>query len=325
MRRFTLATVIAFVTGLLGLPGSALAQADYPSRTVKIVVPSAAGSTTDFLARLMADELGKVWGKTVIVENLSGGAMNVGAQHVARSEPDGYTLMVAPPAPIAFNDLLYPTLGYDPRKWVLIAALARIPNVFVIRQDLPSASVQEFIRHAKENPGKATYASQGVGSTAHLSAAQLEMLAGIKMVHVPYRGAQPALTDVVAGRIDLFFDTVATSLPLHQAGKVKILGIGSEKRSDALPRMPTVAEQNLPGFRSTTWFGLVGPPGMPSPVVRKINRDVVDILKKPDVVAKLKQRFLEPIGGTPEEGASFVAAERELWSKVIKESKIAIQ
>jgi tripartite-type tricarboxylate transporter receptor subunit TctC len=306
----------------LSAPASAGGQEAYPSRVVKIVVPAAAGSTTDILARLVAEQLNQKWSKPVIVVNISGAAMNVGAEHVARAAPDGYTLMVSPPAPIAFNHLVYRDLAYDPRAFVTVAALARIPNVLVVRKDFPANSIQELIAYAKANPGKLTYASQGVGSTAHLSAAQLELLAGIKMVHVPYRGAQPALNDILGGHVDIFFDTAATSTPLLNAGKVKILGIASPERFPALPNLVTLAEAGLPGFRSVTWFGLVAPPGTPSALAEKINRDVVEILKTPDVAQRLRKVMLEPIGGSVAEGSKFIAEESELWSKVIKQHGI---
>ena len=219
--------------------GQSLGQEPYPSRTVKIVVPAAPGSTTDTLARLIADQLAQKWGKPTIVENIPGGAMNIGATAVARAAPDGYTMMVAPPAPLSFSHLLYKDLGFEPAKFVPVTMLAKIPNVLVVRKELPAATLQELIAHAKANPGKLSYASQGVGSTAHLSAAQLEVLAGIKMVHVPYRGAQPALTDVVAGHVDMFFDTLATSVPLYRDGKVKLLGVADLQRAGAAPDVPT--------------------------------------------------------------------------------------
>src|SRR5712691_10389802 len=199
-------------------PPSSPAQEPLPSRTVKIVVPAVPGSTTDTLARIVADRLSQVWGKTAIVENIPGGAMNIGAGNVARAAPDGYTLLIAPPSPLSFNHLLYRDPGYDPTRFVPITMLAKIPNVLVVRKDIPAATLQDLIAYGKANPGKLTYASQGVGSTAHLSGAQLEAQAGIKMVHVPYRGAQPALTDVVAGHVDMFFDTLATSVPLYRDG-----------------------------------------------------------------------------------------------------------
>ncbi|MFL4977761.1 MAG: Bug family tripartite tricarboxylate transporter substrate binding protein, partial [Xanthobacteraceae bacterium] len=184
------------------------AQDAFPSSTVKIVVPAAAGSTTDTLARLTADQLSHKWAKAVVVENIAGGAMNIGAERVARSTPDGHTLMVAPPSPLSFNHLLYRDLNYDPKSFVPITLLAKVANALVVKNDLPAKSLQELIAYGQANPGKLLYASQGVGSTAHLSASQMEMLAGIKMVHVPYRGAVPALNDIVAGHVDLFFDTL---------------------------------------------------------------------------------------------------------------------
>ena len=213
----------AFALALIGisLATSVRAEDAYPSHLVRIVLPTASGSTTDTLARLVADRLSHIWSQSVIIENIPGGAMNVGATHVARATPDGYTLMVAPPSPLTINDLLYRDLSYDPHKFVPVALLAKIPNALAVRNDLPAKTVQELIAYAKANPGKLTFGSQGVGSTAHLSGSQLEVLAGIKMVHVPYRGAVPALNDVIAGRIDMFFDTLTTSVPLWRGGKLR--------------------------------------------------------------------------------------------------------
>jgi len=222
---------LAIATSVASWSGASVAQEPYPSRTVKIVIPSAPGSTTDTLARLVADQLSQKWGKATIVENIPGGVMNIGASAVARAAPDGYTLLVAPPSPLSFNHLLYRDPGYDPGKFVPITLLAKIPNVLVVRKELPASSLKELIDYAKANPGKLTYASQGVGSTAHLSAAQLEVRTGIQMVHVPYRGAQPALTDVVAGHVDMFFDTLATSVPLYRDNKVKPMGVAERPSS----------------------------------------------------------------------------------------------
>jgi len=318
---------IAAIAALLAAVAAPGARADepYPSRAVKIVVPAAAGSTTDILARLMADQFGKTWGQSVVVENISGGAMNIGGEHVYRSAPDGYTLMIGPPSPIAINQMLYPKLNYEPTKFAAIAALAKIPNVLSVRKDLPANSVKELIAYAKANPGKLTYASQGVGSTAQLTAAQLEILADIKMVHVPYRGAQPALTDLISGHVDLFFDTIATSTPLFRAGRIKILAVASPERAAALPEIPTVAESGLPGFRSVPWFGLVAPPDTPAAIVAKINATANAALKKPEIAAKLHALSLEPIGGTPAEAVKFFASETALWGKVINQAHIVVK
>ena len=321
--RSFLALAAATACALVAHP--AAAQEPYPSRTVKIVVPAAPGSTTDTLARLVADQLAQKWGKPTIVENIPGGAMNIGATNVARAAPDGYTMMVAPPAPLSFSHLLYKDLGFEPAKFVPVTMLAKIPNVLVVRKELPAATLQELIAHAKANPGKLSYASQGVGSTAHLSAAQLEVLASIKMVHVPYRGAQPALTDVVAGHVDMFFDTLATSVPLYRDGKVKLLGVADLQRAGAAPDVPTFSEAGVPGFKSITWFGLVAPPGTPAALAERINRDAVEILKRPEVGDTLRKLSLEAGATSPADTTRFFADEAALWSKVIKEAGIQPQ
>jgi tripartite-type tricarboxylate transporter receptor subunit TctC len=274
------------------------------------------------LARIVADQLAQKWGKPVIVENIAGGGMNVGGEHVARAPPDGHTLLVGPPAPIAINHMLYRDLGYSPKDFVAIALLAKIPNVLVVRNSLNVSSVKELIAYAKANPEKVTYATQGAGSTAHLTAAQLELLGGIKLVHVPYRGAQPALNDIVAGHVDIFFDTLTTSVPLQQAGKLKILAVAGPERSAALPGVPTMDEAGLPGFRSITWFGLVAPPQTPAALAEKINADVVEILQRRDVNEKLRELRLEPGGGSTADADKFFADETRLWSKVIQEANV---
>jgi tripartite-type tricarboxylate transporter receptor subunit TctC len=314
---------IALALAGLSLAASASGEDAFPSHLVRIVLPTASGSTTDTLARLLADRLGQIWSQPVIIENIPGGAMNVGATHVARAIPDGYTLMVAPPSPLTINDLLYRDLAYDPHKFLAVALLAKIPNALAVRNDLPAKSVQELIAYAKANPGKLTFGSQGVGSTAHLSGSQLEVLAGIKMVHVPYRGAVPALNDVMAGRIDMFFDTLTTSVPLWRGGKLRILAVASPERAKAVPELPTIAESGVPGFRSVTWFALVAPPGTPAAIADKVNRDVNTALH--DLADKLVAIRLEPMPGTTADAARFIAEETALWSKVIRESHIEPQ
>jgi len=321
--RALIGLLIAAAGAAWSLPGRA--QEDYPVRTVKIVVPAAPGSTTDTLARIVAEELARKWAKPAILENIPGGAMNIGASNVARSAPDGYTLMIAPPSPLSFNHLIYRDPGYDPAGFVPISLLAKIPNVLVVRNGLAASTLNELISYGKANPGKLSYASQGVGSTAHLSAAQLEVRTGIKMLHVPYRGAQPALTDVVAGHVDMFFDTLATAVPLYRANKVKLLGVADLKRAGVVPDVPTLSEAGLPGFRSITWFGLVAPPATPAALAEKINRDVVAVLHGNDVVGMLHKISLEPGATTPAETAKFFADEATLWTSVIKEAGIEPQ
>jgi len=320
MRRFGLLGLLAFVAALAGI---ARAQDAYPAQTVRIVLPFPAGSTTDTLTRIVADQLGRKWGRAVIVENIPG--MNIGAERVARAEPDGYTLLSSPPSPLTINKLLYHDLPYDPDKLMPITLLATGPNVLDVRKDLPVNSVQELIAYAKANPGKLIYASQGVGSTAQLSTALLEQMAGIKMLHVPYRGALPALNDVIAGHVDIFFDTATTSVPMFRSGQIKIIGVGSLKRIPALAEVPTMAEAGLAGFRSITWFALAAPPGTPGALIAKINRDTVEVLKDPNVAERLHALQLDPGATSPQETAQFFADELKLWGKVIAEAHISVQ
>jgi tripartite-type tricarboxylate transporter receptor subunit TctC len=302
--------------------GNAQAQHSYPSQLVKIVVPAAAGSTTDTLARLVADQLARKWGKPAVVENIAGGGMNIGAGQVARATPDGHTLLVAPPAPLTIADLLTRDLNYSPQAFVPITMLAKISNVLAVRKSLPANSLRELIDYAKANPGKLTYATQGPGSTAHLSAAQLEGLTGIKMVAVPYRGAQLALTDLIAGTVDMFFDTLATSVPLYKGDKIKILAVAGLERAKTAPELPTFPEAGVPGFRSITWFGLVAPPGTPTLLAQRLNRDVIDILNSKEVGDRLQSISLEVGATSPADTTKFFSDEAALWSKVIKEAGI---
>jgi tripartite-type tricarboxylate transporter receptor subunit TctC len=296
----------------------------FPTRSVRLVVPSAGGSTTDTLARIMADALSRTWAKPVVVENISGAATIIGATQVSRSAPDGYTLMVCPPSTIAINMMLYHDLAYDPRRFVPVALLAKIPNAMAVRKDFPAANVREFIAYAKAHPGMVTFGSQGAGTTAHLSASQMEALSGIKMVHVPYRGAVPAMNDVIAGHIDMFFDTLAGAMPMYRAGKIKILGVGSAQRSSAVPEVPTM-DETLPGFRSVTWFAIVAPPATPAALAERINRDVVDALRHGEVAERLERLTLEPMIGTPADAAKFFAEESKLWGKVIADAHITAE
>jgi tripartite-type tricarboxylate transporter receptor subunit TctC len=298
---------------------------DYPSQVVKFVVPAASGSTTDMLARLVADQLGRKWGKPTVVENIAGGGMNIGATAVARAAPDGHMLLVAPPAPLTISHLLAKDLNYSPQAFVPITMLAKISNVLVVRKSLPANSVKELIDYAKANPGKLTYATQGSGSTAHLSAAQLEALAGVKMVAVPYRGAQLALNDVIAGTVDMFFDTLATSVPLWRGDKVKILAVAGLERAKTAPELPTFPEAGVPGFRSITWFGLVAPPGTPAALAQRLNRDTVDVLHSKEVGDRLAAISLEVGATSPADTTKFFNDETALWSGVIRQAGIAPQ
>jgi tripartite-type tricarboxylate transporter receptor subunit TctC len=309
-------------TALSGVPS--FAQDVYPSRLVKIILPSAPGSTTDMLARLIADQLSQKWGKPVIVENVSGGGMSIGATQAFRAAPDGYTLFLCPPSPVTIMKRLYRDLPFEPTQFTPISLLVRVPNALVVRKDLPTANVSELIAHAKSNPGKVTFGSQGAGSTAHLSANLIDLLAGTEMVHVPYRGAVPALNAVVAGQIDFFFDTVTTSVPQHRAGNVKIIAVGGAERSSVVPEAAPIAE-TLPGFRSVTWFAVAGPPGLPPELATKINQDINESLTRPEISSRLQKLTLEPMLGTPADAAKFFAEETALWGRVIKEKNVTVQ
>jgi tripartite-type tricarboxylate transporter receptor subunit TctC len=297
---------------------------DFPSRVVKTIVPFPPGSTLDVLVRIVTDEMAKKWNQPVIIENVSGGAGIVGTEKFARAPADGYTLLMAPPGPLSLNPMLYRDAP-DPGKFTPITLIATVPNILLIRNDLGPNSVTELIAFAKANPGKLTFASQGVGSTAYLTAKLFEARTGIAMVHVPYRGAGPALNDLVAGHVDLMFDTIVTSLPLHRGGKARILAVATEQRSRALPDVPTIAESGVPSFRSASWFGCVAPAGTPPAVADKVSKDMIDILHRPEVSAKLRALMLEPAGTTPAEAARFFIDETEKWGKVIKDAGVQPQ
>ena len=300
------------------------AQDAFPSRLVRIVVPYPPGGGTDTLARLIADQLSRKWGQSAIVENIGGAAGNIGSAEVARAAPDGHTLLLASPGPIATNSFLYKEMPYDPARWVPIALLATGPYVLVLRKSFEGASVKDMIARAKANPGKITAATPGIGSVGHLSTVQLEMLADIKLVQVPYRGLGPAINDIIAGHVDLMFDTPVTAVGLHREGKLKIVGVGPSERLRELPDIPTIAE-TLPGYRAVTWYAMVAPPQTPTALADRINRDVNEILGRPDFVEKARAIQMEPATKSRAEAAKFFAEESELWGKVIKAANIPPQ
>ncbi len=310
---------------LLGtiLSGSAgHAQDAYPTRTVRFVVPFPAGSGTDVLSRLLADALTRKWGRTVISENVPGASGNIGAFDVWRSAPDGHTMLLAPPGPIATNRFLFKEMAYDSTKWVPVSWLTTVPYVLTVRASF-KGDLKELIAQAKA--GKITSALPGPGGTAHLSAAHLQALAGVKMVYVPYKGLGPAMNDIVAGHVDMMFDTLTTSLPLHRQGRIRIIAVASPKRVPALPDVPTVAESGYPGYRSITWFGLVAPPGTPLALADRIGKDVGETVKSPQVVERLNTMQMEPVGASRVEAAAFFADEARYWGKIIKDANIALQ
>jgi tripartite-type tricarboxylate transporter receptor subunit TctC len=320
MRRITIG-ILGVLAALAAAP--AYAQGNYPSRTVRVIVPFPPGSGTDLLSRLVTDQLARKWNASVITENVSGASGNIGAAEVFRSAPDGHTLLLCPPGPISTNKFLFKDLAYDASRWVAISWLTTVPYVLITRTSF-AGDFKALMAHAKANPNKVTAAMPGPGGTAHLSAAYLESMAGIKLVHVPYRGLGPAINDIVAGHVDMMFDTFTTSLPQHQAGKVKMVAVASPQRQSAVPDVPTIAE-SYPGYRSITWFGIVAPPGTPDALAERINRDVADVIRRPEVNNRLREMKMEPIGSTRAEAVRFFAEEAELWGKVIRDAKIAVQ
>jgi len=301
----------------------AVAQ-DFPNRAVKIVVPFPAGGTADAVPRLIADYLSRKWGQAVVIENKTGAAGNIGAESVFNSDPDGYTLLSAPPPPLVINQSLYPKLGYDASQFVPIIVMASVPNALSVNpQKVPQNTLAEFIAAAKANPGKITSATQGNGTTSHLTSEMFQMMAGVKFQHVPYRGSAPALQDLVAGSVDVMFDNLGSSLALINGGQLKLIAVAAPKRMKALPNVPTIAE-TLPGFEATAWFGVVAPPKTPPDIIKKINADINEVLKMPEVIARLDAIAAETVGGTPEQTAAFMGEEVERWRKVIKAANVTL-
>jgi tripartite-type tricarboxylate transporter receptor subunit TctC len=294
----------------------------FPSQTVKIIVPNPAGGTADALPRIVADALSGVWKQPVVVENRAGAAGNVGAESFSRAAPDGYTLLASPPTTLAINQALYKKLNYDPTKFKPITILGSSPNVLIVHPSLGVSTVKELIEKAKANPSGIAYGSQGIGATSHLTTALFETMAGVKFNHVPYRGTAPAMNDLLGGHILFMFDNLSSSLPQHQAGKLKILALCTPERSPLLPDVPTMSEAALPGFVSVAWFGLVAPEGTPDDIVAAINEAVVGVLKTDDVRKKFETHGAGVIGNSRAEMAAFLERERALWGDVIEKAKL---
>ena len=316
---------ITAFAALLAVATAARAQANFPTRVVKLIVPYPPGGGTDLLARVLAEELGRTWGQAVIVENVGGAGGNIGAFEVFRAEPDGYTLLLASPGPIATNAYMYKDMTYDPAKWVPIAVLATSPYVLVLTNAYAALNLPLLLFQAKTLPGSLTAATPGVGSVGQLATIELEMLAGVKLLQVPYKGLSPAVADVLAGNVTMMFDMLATALPMHQAGKEKIIAVGGTERVKALPDVPTLAEAGVPGYRAVTFFGIVAPPGTPDTLADKINRDVVACLRDPAFVEKTKALGMDLAPGSRADAAKFFSDERALWGKVITRADIPLQ
>jgi tripartite-type tricarboxylate transporter receptor subunit TctC len=297
----------------------------WPQKAVRIIVPFPAGGSNDALCRIVADKLSGNWKQPVIVDNKAGAGGNIGAEIAYSAPADGYTLLCSPPGPLSINHNLYKSLSYDWSKFSPITILGLSPNVITARKDLPANTAQEFIAWAKANPGKATYASQGNGSTSHLSAQMLATQAGLSLVHVPYKGEGPALVDISAGRVDIFVGTISASLRFEKSGQVKYLGLAAKSRSPVAPNVPDAAEIGLPDLLASAWFGLVAPPGTPEAVVQKINADTAAALKLADVHAKFRELGAEPQGQSPQATAAFIKDEEMRWRDVIKTANVTLE
>jgi tripartite-type tricarboxylate transporter receptor subunit TctC len=303
----------------------AAGQESFPSRPVRVIVPFPAGGTADVLPRIVGEKLSDQWRQPVVIENRAGAGGNIGAEVVAASPPDGYVLLASPPGPIAINDNLYKKLGFEPAKFAPVIVLGTVPNVLVVKPAFPAQTARELIAYARANPGKVTFASQGNGSTSHLSAMLFQKLTGTEMVHVPYRGSAPALQDIMGNHVDLFFDNLGSTLSQHTAGNLRILALGSARRVPSLPDIPTLHEAGVAGFQSITWFALVAPPGTPGAITQTINKAIDEVLQLPGVRTQFEKMGVRPVGGSVSETEKFIAEERALWGDVIRATNIRIE
>lgn len=313
-----------FLTLALAAAACVTQAQEWPARAVRIIVPFPAGGSADLLPRVVGEKLAERWGHPVIVENRPGAAGNIGADIVFKAEPDGYTLLSGPPPPLVINRLLYPKLTYDSTQFVAMTVIAAIPNVLLVHPKTGVSTVQEFIALARANPGKLNYASQGSGSTSHLTAELFKSMAGgLSITHVPYKGTAPALADLLSGQVEMMCDNLGVSLPHVRSGKLKALGVASLKRVASLPGVPTLAE-TLPGFESVAWFGIVGPPRTPATIAEKVAAGVAEALRHPDVLKRLADMAAEPMGLNPGDTAAFLRRETERWGAVIRSANVKV-
>ena len=310
---------------LLAMPAAAQTDsaAGYPNRGVRVIVTVPAGGGVDSVTRIFADKLQRRLGQSFVIENQAGAGGNVGASTVFGAAPDGYTLMSSQPAPLTTNVALYKKLSFDPALFEPVVIMSRFPNVLLVRKDFPARTAAEFIAYAKANPGKLNYASQGIGTTSHLTTGLFMSLTGTRMVHVPYKGTAPALNDIIAGQVDFIFMELSSAVKLHQGGNARILAVATDKRLDSLPDIPTMIEAGVPGFVSDTWNALSAPPKTPAAIVGKLNQAVNDIIAAPDTKKQFETLNLLPAGGSPADMGNFVKEETRRWSEVIHRAGIA--
>jgi tripartite-type tricarboxylate transporter receptor subunit TctC len=313
-------TRIAFAAGMAALLGTAAPAAaqNFPNNTVKVVVPVPAGGVTDTMARIVAQRLGEMWGQTVIVENRPGGNYGVGAQAVARSPADGYTLMVAPDSTFTANPALFSKLSYDAKEFTPIMVLCRASPVLVVNASVPANNVKELIALAKAQPGKLNYGSYGIGTYAHLSMEDFKQRTGTDIVHIPYRGAAPAATGLLGGEVSMLLLNLSSIEPHEKTGKVKILAAATEKRLAARPDLPTVAESGVPGFQTSVWFALWGPANMPADLVKKIHADVSKALDLPQTREFFTKNAFERVDLSPAQFGALIESDLKHWSGLIK-------
>ena len=304
---------------------AAVAQEKYPSKTLRIVVPFAPGGSTDIFARLVAERLSVAFAQPVVIENRAGASGNIGADAVAKSAPDGYTLLMATTGVMAINNALFKNMAYDAAKdFEPVIFIASITNVLAVPNDLPAKSVAELVALAKKDPGMLTFASSGAGSSTHLSAELFKSMAGIDVAHIPFKGSGQALIDVVAGRVSMIFDNMPSALPHIKGGKLRALGVTGLKRSPALPGVPTISEAGVSGYDSLSWSGFAVPAGTPRAVVQRLNLETALILLAPDMTKKLAEQGADAIGGPPEAFAEHVRREREKWGRLVHERNIVV-
>src|SRR5690606_14973525 len=312
-----LARACVFLCGMLMIAPPALA-ADYPDRPIRVVVPFGAGGLTDIVARLVAEQLSKDPAWNVIVENKTGAGGNIAAAEVARSKPDGYTLLMGSIGTNASNPYIYRTMAYDPKKDFAPVTLAATGTLLlVVNPTLPIHSTRELIEYAKQHPGELSYGSGGMGASQHLAGELLKSMAGVDIQHVPYKGLAPAIPDLLAGRISLTFD-MATALPYVKEGKLRAIAVANPRRAQALPDVPTIGESGVPGYAASAWYGFFSPAGTPPGIIRLLNSKITHILRQDDIRQRLMAMGAEPAVSTPEELAAYVAAESDKWGKVLK-------
>ena len=318
MRRLLQLLLIACAT----FGGAAHAQ-DYPNKVIRIIVPFQAGGLLDVVGQVVAKTFQEKWGQPAILDHRVGAAGNIAAEALYRSEPDGHTLLLSPPGPIALNKLLYSKLAYDSDAFVPISILVATPAVLVVHPDVPATTPQQLIAYAKANPGKLNYATPGAGSTPHLATELFQSMTGVQLVPVTYRGTAPANLDLVAGRVQVAFAQFSTVLPLIRAGQLRLIAVASESRSKLFPDVPALTEV-LPGFYSANFFGLVAPPGLSPALANRLSAAAAEAIKQPDVAKKLQDLTTDPVGNSPDEARRFLAHEKERWERVIRAANIKI-